>query len=197
MKKRLRQTGFFTKLSRYKITPPVYWILYKLYSNEEVTEKQLGYLHSKLYDATTKKISAAGIKVVESVDELFKPIKTIQVNELMGDNYLQRIEQYVKLFPNIKLPNQKYARASVKNLEPKFKWFFETYDYTWDQIISATKIYIAEYHAKNYEYMRTSMFFICKQDATKAINSDLADYCDRFVNGNDFKRDIVFKTDVI
>jgi hypothetical protein len=44
-------------------------------------------------------------------------------------------------------------------------------------VIKATALYLDEYEAKNWAYMRTSQYFIRKVDSDKSITSDLANYC--------------------
>ena len=71
----------------------------------------------------------------------------------------------------------KYAKGKKKNIQENLMWFFQEYDYSWDTIFKATDIYLAEYFAKNYEFMRTAMYFIKKlKDGT--AESELANYCD-------------------
>jgi hypothetical protein len=101
----------------------------------------------------------------------------------MGQDFVNKINTYREVFPNIKLPSGKPARNNVKMLSESFRWLFETYDYTWEQIIKATKMYVNEYRDAQYMYMQTSQYFICKQDKHKVKSSTLADYCDMIKDG--------------
>jgi hypothetical protein len=112
------------------------------------------------------------------IDAYFKKSKKKTSKNLMGNNFMQNIDAYVKLFPNKKLSSGKYARVPAKSLENAFRWFFENYEYDWQTIFSATQKYIAEYETKNYDYMRTSRYFIRKQNVDKSWDSDLAVYCE-------------------
>ena len=56
--------------------------------------------------------------------------------------------------------------------------------------------YIEEYKLKNYEYMRTSQYFIRKQNADKSFESDLATYCDMLNEGSSDEENI-FKEKVV
>ena len=58
-----------------------------------------------------------------------------------------------------------------------FKWFFTEYEYPWPIILRATKKYVTEFSDVGYKYMRTSQFFIKKQDKNGVNTSDLASYC--------------------
>ena len=75
-------------------------------------------------------------------------------------------------------------------METGFRWFFSTYEYDWKTIIEATKKYVQEYEMKNYEYMRTSQYFIRKQNPDKSFESDLATYCDMIQDGSSNEENI-------
>ena len=64
-----------------------------------------------------------------------------------------------------------------------FRWFFENYDYTWDEVIAATHRYVKEYRQIDYLYMQTSQYFISKANQSKVKQSQLADYCDMIREG--------------
>ena len=67
--------------------------------------------------------------------------------------------------------------------ENAFRWFFQQYDYDWDTIITATVRYVNEYELNGYKYMRTSVYFIKKQNLDKSTDSELANYCHMIQNG--------------
>ena len=116
------------------------------------------------------------------IDGFFKKAKKKITKDLLGNNFAENIQKYVEIFPNRKLSSGKYARVNPKNLENSFRWFFENYEYDWDMIFKATKKYIYDYSLKNYEYMRTSQYFIRKQNTDKTYDSELADYCNMIDN---------------
>jgi len=116
------------------------------------------------------------------IDGFFKKAKKKITKDLLGNNFADNIQKYVEIFPNRKLSSGKYARVNPKNLENSFRWFFENYEYDWDMIFRATKKYIYDYSLKNYEYMRTSQYFIRKQNTDKTYDSELADYCNMIDN---------------
>lgn len=82
---------------------------------------------------------------------------------LMGKNSIDNINTYREIFPAKKLPSGKPARNNVKALSDAFRWFFETYDHTWDDVMKATSMYVNEYRDKEYMYMQTSQYFICSK----------------------------------
>ena len=134
---------------------------------------------------------------MEEINGFFRKSKKKTSRDLMGDEFSQKILEYVNIFPNKKLSSGKYARVNPKNLESTFRWFFETYDYDWDTIISATERYVDEYSLKNYEFMRTAQYFVRKQNMDKSFDSDLATYCDLKQSGYDDDNYDVFKELVV
>ena len=85
----------------------------------------------------------------------------------------------------------------MKTLENGFRWFFDNYEYSWEIILSATRKYVYDFEMKNYEYMRTSQYFIRKQNTDKSWDSDLATYCDMILNGEDEYEENYFKDKIV
>lgn len=130
------------------------------------------------------------------LDNYFIKAKKKTDIQLMGKNHVDSINSYREVFPAKKLPSGKPARNNVKALGEAFRWFFETYDYTWLDIMKATKMYVNEYRDAEYLYMQTSQYFICKQDKHRVKHSTLADYCDMILEGistedDHFKENVV------
>jgi hypothetical protein len=95
------------------------------------------------------------------------------------------IIKFLNIFPKGKLPSGKPARVNRKNIEESFKWFFKNYTYDWDTILRATWYYIETYEKANYMYMKNSQYFIRKQNTDKSWDSELANYCEIIINGDD------------
>ena len=117
------------------------------------------------------------------LDNYFIKAKKKTDIQLMGKDFNDMIHTYREIFPAKKLPSGNPARNNVKALGENFRWFFETYDHTWDDIIKATRMYVNEYRDADYLYMQTSQYFISKQDKHRVKHSRLADYCDMIVDG--------------
>jgi hypothetical protein len=108
---------------------------------------------------------------------------------LMGEDFEANAQKYNELFPKQKLGSGKPARSHIKNILTAFKWFFENYEYSWDVIIHATKIYLEKEEQSGYKYTRTSQYFIKKQDGSdRTINSELANFCQLSIDGEEFER---------
>ena len=82
------------------------------------------------------------------------------------------------------LPSGKAARSDKKNVETALRWFMENYEYSWNTILNAAKLYVAEFELKNYLYMQTSQYFIRKQNSDKTWASELANVCARVDAGD-------------
>jgi len=149
-------------------------------NDDKLALERLGYL---TLDNGKYTMSAEAKSLIVHLDNYFTKAKKKTDAQLMGQDFVDKINIYREIFPNIKLPSGKPARVNVKMLSESFRWLFETYDYTWDQIIKATKMYVNEYRDAQYMYMQTSQYFICKQDKHKVKSSTLADYCDMIRDG--------------
>jgi len=190
----------FLKLVREGITPNSYYILHCIkdgiipnsFVNKDLEVRRLISENWLNNDLT---LSDKSIIFTTEIDGYFKKSKKKTSKDLMGHNFMQNIQAYVNIFPNKKLSSGKYARVPAKNLENSFRWFFETYEYDWETIFLATQKYILEYESKNYEYMRTSQYFLRKQNVDKSWDSDLATYCE-FLNDNP-DDDIIPFTDLV
>ena len=174
-----------------KLTPNQLLLLYAIHNNTSIpsinphleikglTENE--YVIYKPNENVT--ITKKGKKLLEKYDAYFNKAKKKTNISLMGKAYTDKVDEYRELFPTGKLPHGKPARVNVKTLINNFRWFFNTYDYTWDEVIEATRRYINEYAQKDYLYMQTSQYFISKEDKAKVKQSQLADYCDMIRDG--------------
>ena len=192
----------FQKILKANLTPNQALILFgikqgislKQTTNKEKYELVLnGYLEKK----DDQYIMTQEAKLIcIKLDNYFVKAKKKTDIQLMGKNFVDKINNYREIFPAKKLPSGKPARNNVKALGEAFRWFFETYDYTWEDIMKATKMYVNEYRDAQYMYMQTSQYFVCKQDKHRVKHSTLADYCDMILEGvstedDHFKENVV------
>jgi hypothetical protein len=183
-------TEIFIKCIKEKITPNSFYVLYCI--NEKIIVSnfvnktlECKKLQNDEWLDENLKLTSKSIIFISEINNYFKKAKKKTNESLLGLNFSNNINTYNEIFPNKKLSSGKYARVNEKTLENAFRWFFETYDFTWDIIFKATKKYVNEYSIKQYEYMRTSQYFIRKQNTDKTWDSDLATYCDLITNGED------------
>jgi hypothetical protein len=180
----------FDRLITEGFSPNSFYILYCIHnkitpnklvsSSLEITKlKAGGYLNENL------ELTNNSLNFIQEIESYFKKSKKKTSSILMGDEFLSKIAVYNEIFPNRKLSSGKYARVNIKTLENSFRWFFENYSYSWDVILKATEKYVDEYSIRRYEYMRTSQYFVRKQNTDKTWDSELATYCDLVENGYD------------
>lgn len=185
----------FLRLIGEGITPNSYYVLHCIknavipcsFVNKELEKSRLvsdGWLNEDLT------LTDKSIIFTTEIDGFFKKSKKKTSSNLLGNNFMDNIKSYNEMFPNTKLSSGKYARSNPKNLESAFRWFFENYDYDWSIILSATTKYVGEYKMSNYNYMRTSQYFVRKQAVDKTWDSDLANYCELVINKPD--DDLIF-----
>lgn len=137
------------------------------------------------------------IALLDKIDEFFAVKKEETTKVIVGDDFKENIIKYLSLFPKRKLPSGKLARSDKKNLEINFRWFFKTFDYSWDVVLKATAHYVDEYEKSNYLYMQTSQYFISKTQSDKSKMSELANYCSMLIDGMDMNDDNHFKERVV
>jgi hypothetical protein len=176
----------FNRLVKEGLMPNTYYVLHclkeKVIPNNFVNkELEISRLKANDWLSEDLVLTAKSLIFTEEINSFFK--KT--VSALMGEDYISMMLEYLEIFPNRKLNSGKPARVNVKNLEGAFKWFFETYDYSWETILKATEKYVSEYEMKRFEFMRNSQYFIRKQNLDKSYESDLATYCELVTSGAD------------
>ena len=195
----------FQKILKDKLTPNQLLLLYGIKNSISfpIQDKQydagalikLGlivYKEGPMYSVTAK-----GTRMCAKYDQYFRTAKKRTSIQLLGKGYPEMLKIYREAFPAGKLPSGKPGRQNVKTLENAFRWFFDTYDYTWEEVAHATVMYVNEYKDKDYMYMKTSQYFICKSDKNKVKHSELADYCDMVRDGVEIQDDQPFKEKVV
>ena len=180
-------TEIYQRLIKEDLTPNSYYVLDCIKNKISIhkfvnSNLECSKLISNNWLTEDLQLTDKSIIFTTEIDGFFKKTKKKITKDLLGNNFTENLKKYVEIFPNRKLSSGKYARVNPKNLENSFRWFFENYEYDWDMIFRATKKYIYDYSLKNYEYMRTSQYFIRKQNTDKSYDSELADYCNMIDN---------------
>ena len=165
--------------------------------NKEDDAKKLIELGLLVYKKPKFTLTAKGKRICAKYNNLYAIRKKKTNTQLLGKGYMEMLKIYREAWPAGKLPSGKPARQNIKTLENAFSWFFQVYDYTWEEVAHATVMYINEYKNKDYMYMKTSQYFICKQDKYKVKHSELADYCDMIRDGVEIDDDQPFKEKVV
>lgn len=191
----------FNKLIQIKLTPNAFYVLYcihyKIVPNKSVNASlEVAKLKSENFITESLELSQNSIKFIQEIEGYFKKSKKKTSKALMGEEFLENIKTYNECFPATKLPSGVYARVNVKSLENAFRWFFETFDYSWEVVIQATEKYVEEYSINRYNYMRNSQYFIRKQNTDKTWDSTLATYCD-MITQDDYEAPVFFKEKIV
>ena len=172
----------FDKLENKQISPDAFYMLWSI--REKVLPKvipmflgirnlkKLGYLDGQ------GNITAEGNALLDYIAGPYDSSAAVT-------DEVSNIDKYISIFPKGKLPSGKPARVNKKNIADAFKWFLKNYDYDWDTILHATLYYIETYEKTNFMYMRNSQYFIRKQNTDKSWDSELANYCEIIINGDD------------
>ena len=196
---------WFNFVNQSDISPNDFYCLYCLRekvspSNINISTSIVSLLNESLiaYNRTnTIQITDKGKELLDKAESFFSTkIKNTETN-LMGYDYEDYILKYSHTFPAIKLPSGKPGRSNKKAVTECFKWFFENYNYEWDVILKATNMYVDHFQSKRYLYMQTSQYFIRKQNQDKTWRSDLADWCEMVINGEDIDNQDFFKEKVV
>jgi hypothetical protein len=190
--KKLELKKIFDDIVKEGITPNQLYLLVCIHENTSSININL---HLELRQLVlgewideNNKLTAKSQVLLTSLNNYFSLSKKKTDMSAMGIDYQNNIKKYRELFPKGKLPSGKPARSNEKVLEQNFRWFFENYSYTWDSILKATAYYVDEFEKKNFLYMRTAQYFICKSELDKTKQSELADYCSMIESG-DFEED--------
>jgi|21_taG_2_1085346.scaffolds.fasta_scaffold80170_2 predicted transcriptional regulator len=195
------------KILKENITPDQLLLLYSIDERISVPQinpkSQIGFLVKEGYVDQHKKenklsytITKEGKSIIRKYNNYFIKAKKKTNIQLMGKDFAQKLEEYRNIFPAGRLPSGKPGRQNVRSLETAFRWFFENYEFTWDEIMKASRMYVNEFEDKQFLYMKNSQYFVSKQDKHKVKQSDLADYCDMIKDGvidqpNHFKDRVV------
>ncbi len=180
LKTNMEMMEMFNIISSHNLTPNQFYLLYCMKENIQSVHinihQELRALESTQWIVGSKLTQKADI-LLQQVESFFKVQKKKTTDQVLGDDYSKYIEDYLLLFPKIKLPSGKAARSDKNNIATAFKWFFENYSYSWEIILKASAYYVDEFEKKGYLYMQTSQYFIRKQQSDKSWGSELANWC--------------------
>lgn len=192
----------YKRIFEENLTPNSLYVLYCFREQRESNESVNANLELRRLIAdgwiSDNKLSTKAISLLLDIDKMLKADKKKPIDQKIAENLDKFVEEYLEIFPKFKLPSGKYARSDKKNLENSFRWFFDTYSYDRETVLNATKMYVDEYERQGYKYMRTSQYFIRKQNPIEKIfESELANYCEVYLNGDGDYKDSHFSERVV
>jgi hypothetical protein len=188
------------KLIRAKLTPNQFYMLHAIREGVSTpllnTAMEYRVLKNKNWILEDGTLSAKATKIIKEIEAYFKRLKAKTDASIMGKDFEEKLIFYNDLWPKKKLPTGKAARSAKGNLIDPFRWFHSNYEFGWELVMKATALYLDEKEADNWNYCRTSQYFIRKQSSDKSWSSELADYCQLIEDGADtepkLKSDKVF-----
>src|SRR5687767_1565373 len=136
-------------------------------------------------------LSNKGIEFVESIKKEFTNAPTAVDIAVFGADAVVRepilsgsvnwIEEWLDLFPRGVRSGGKLLRADAQSCLKKMEIFIKTYPaYTKEVIMEATRRYLEDRAAVNYEYTRCAVYFIYRMERQGGETiSDLASWCDQ------------------
>lgn len=127
------------------------------------------------------KISQQGKDFVEKIHALMGIVE----QEVSQEQNIKKLcQDYLELWPKVKLPSQKYARVSILEIEKKLKAWLKTnkpmfkkeygVKLTDQDILDATKAYVDRYAKNGYKFMVTSSYFIQKNEKSALADELIA-----------------------
>ncbi len=131
-------------------------------------------------------------KASDLINDLSLYFKKTKKKFVWTEEELELLREYNNIFPKMMLPSGKPARCTEKDLKERFVKFFESYDYSWDTIIKATKKYLEMRESDGWKYCKTSGYLVMKGN-----ESELADLCAMIEDNKEDYNNNYFKTAVV
>ena len=174
----------FEYLETKEITPNSLYILWSI-ANKRKTQNDGVNVHTELRLLINAGLLTTKYELTTSGQDIITHLPNGGGANIIDTPDEDNIMKFLMIFPKGKLPSGKPARVNRKNVEESFKWFHKNYTYDWDTILRATLYYVDTYEKTNYMYMKNSQYFIRKQNTDKSWDSELANYCEIIINGED------------
>ena len=107
------------------------------------------------------------VTLTDTGEHIIESLMASSVNAASEERYTQLAEKLREIFPAGKKPGYAYTwRDSVSCIADRLEKFFMKYgEYSDEQVIEATKAYVASFNG-NYQYMQLLKYFIWKNKVT-------------------------------
>lgn len=190
----------FQILSEKSITPNQFYLLCCMRDSVQSVginiHTELRGLKDKGMIKDTGELNPEAHALIAQLESYFNVQKQKTSRQLLGEDFKEKIQDFRQYWPKKRVPQGYYVTSTPENLEGAFRWFFKNYDYSWDIIMQATCRYLSEKESDNWNYTMKSQFFIRKQQLDKTWNSELANYCELIISGEEPDDDARFKETV-
>jgi hypothetical protein len=127
------------------------------------------------------------LHVIREAEQILAKMKRAKKTEVPFSDWEEQIVKYNEMFPKgKKIGSSVTFRTNPKELFDRFKWFFKEYpEYTWEDVLTATEMYVKVYEdANDFTYMQTSKYFVKKEDKSKSTTSTMASLIYNIKSGN-------------
>lgn len=187
----------FNHILKHGLTPNGLYLLYNM--REKVSTilinhtVELAKLLAGGWITQNKELTSKATDLLVEVEAYFKKTRAKVQKAVLGADCRPYVEQYRSLWPAGLLPSGSPGRQSVPKLTDAFEWFFQNYpEYAdWNLILTVAEKYVSLFADQEYRGLRTSKYFIQKQDPlTKKFSSDLADYCGLYLDNEEENENI-------
>lgn len=130
-------------------------------------------LNLKYIDGNNQ-ITELGNTLLDNLGVLFKKTKVANSLDLLGNNFLDKINEYKNYFP-------KNKRSTTNEIKEKFvKLFIKNPNLKWDDLLNATKLYFSEDREEKYIY-KASNFIMVERSGINT--SPILEYHERILEG--------------
>jgi len=156
------------ELTKAGLTPNMYCTLVMKANNISIFTADNSYLS---YIEDCRKLRAAG--ALDEEGQLTSIGRKLVKNNMARINIATLAEAMRNIFPKgVKTGNQP-VRSNLKDMEKKLKKFIKDYGYTVNEILTATAAYVDRLKLQQYQYMKTSSYFIYKQGAGSTLAAEI------------------------
>ena len=99
-------------------------------------------------------LTPKGLEILDEFETHLVKTKKKVAREVLGEDFMEKVNEYREAWPKKRLPSGELARQSVQELKDKFVWFFKTYpEYDWNLVLDAADYYNILYEKKDYMYI--------------------------------------------
>jgi hypothetical protein len=159
------------------------------FRHEQYRLEMTGHLKEEKKDVgSVYVLTEKGLHLLREAEEVALKAKRAKKAKIPLAEWEDHIVTFNNMFPRGKKQGTTFSfRTNPKELMERFVWFFKEYpEYTWEQVLEATKRYCDSFdESTGYTYMQVSKYFIKKDDKFRSTSSTLANIIYNMLEGND------------
>ena len=157
----------FKRLVQLGLTPDKYCFLVSRALGEEFVFWQGFHKEMMVSDLVLSGFITQDLSLTDKSKAFLKEYSTSTINvEVLAEKVRDEFPKGVKT-------GGQNVRGNLKDMIKKLRKFIKDYGYTEDEILRATRMYVARYKLAQYKYMKTSSYFIHKQGDGSLLASEI------------------------